>query len=1372
MIGQTVGHYEVEARLGGGGMGVVYRARDRKLGRLVALKFLSPHLVASERAKQRFLTEARAASALDHPAIATVHAIEETPAGDLYIVMAYYEGETVAARVHRSGAVRVGQALDLAIQAGEGLARAHDQGIVHRDVKPANLMITGEGRVKVLDFGLAKVEDVSLTDAGTTVGTPAYMSPEQARGGTIDYRSDIWSLGVVLYELLTGRLPFPADTRERVVDAILHGRPAPPSALAPVPPELEAVVLRALSRDPADRQRSMAALVEELKAVRDGRLGESSADTLVQPDSATRTAGAPGTAGPPRTAAGSAPAMPSGERRFVTVLACDLADVLALSEGLDPEELQGVLARCHDIGTAAVRALDGHVAKAEEGRVVGTFGYPVAHEDDAQRAVRAALAIAEALRAADSPRGPGDAPLVPRAGIHTGVVVVGDSRSTGSGLVGNVPAIAGRILDAAAPGTIVVSAGTRPLVERAYRLESAGEQHVPGLRKPLALSQVMGPSDATSSGSSPVLLTPLVGRDEDVALVLARFELVRDGQGQVVLVTGEAGIGKSRLLQEVRERLKGEPLVALECRASPFYTDDALHPITEMLSRVAGLAEGQDAAEQRARLARVLETLGAGPEAFELLAEALSLPGDAPPLDLTPQKRKQKTTEALVRLVLAAAEHRPVLLAVEDLHWLDPSSDDVLGTLVRQCAGTAVLVFATARPGTTPAWAGEDHVTRLALRRLTRKQTESLVARVAGASDLPPAVLEQVLGRTDGIPLFAEELTRALLDVARTDAEGRKPSAESLAALVPATLQESLAARLDRLGPAKATAQLASVLGREFPLVWLEAVSPLSAEALRRDLSALVDAGLLQSRGHAPATSYAFKHALVQEAAYASLLKATRVQYHDRVASALETRFPQTAAAEPHLVAHHHAEAGHVVEAALWWSRAADRAAGRFASREAVASLGKALGLVATLPAGPERDGRELALQMGLCTHLPSVYGYAHDETERAYRRAAELCDGFGLLAQNFWVHHGLWAFHFVRAQLARARERAAQLETLARERGDALSVLDGHYAVGVTLAFLGDQEASLGHLEQGMAADAADVSRAPSYLAGMEIGVTTPAYSVMPLWLLGRADAALERARRAAEKARAGGHPLTLAFALNYVVWTHLHRGEAVLAREHAQELVALSVEHGLFFAPLGGVLLGWALDQASPLVPAWYAPSAGESSAPAPGGEGLESVLGGVQFYKATGSRVNMTHMLSLVGLAHACRGQWAPARAALDEALAFAAETGETWWTSELWRLSGEVALAAAGERGAAAEGAAREAVRREAEAAFLRAREIASTQGALALELRAATSLARLCRDAGQMAAAREIVAPVLARFDEGHATGDLVAARALLDAGTS
>jgi predicted ATPase len=450
-----------------------------------------------------------------------------------------------------------------------------------------------------------------------------------------------------------------------------------------------------------------------------------------------------------------------------------------------------------------------------------------------------------------------------------------------------------------------------------------------------------------------------------------------------------------------------------------------------------------------------------------------------------------------------------------------------------------------------------------------------------------------------------------------------------------------------------------------------------------------------------------------------------------------------------------------VAEAVGWWSRAAERAGARFASREAAANLTKALDLLKTLPESPERAGQELALQMCLCAHLPSVYGYAHDETEKAYLRAAELCDGFGLVAQNFWVHHGLWAFHFVRAQLAQARERARTLEALARERGDTLSVLDGHYAQGVTLAFLGDQQAALDHLERGIGADAAEPSRPPSYHAGMEIGVTTPSYSVMPLWLLGRPDAAAERALRAAEKARAVGHPLTHAFALNFVAWTHLHRGEAALAAERARELVALSVEHGLFFAPLGGVLLGWALDQAAPIVGAWHAPAPGAPAGAPPAAEGLQSVVGGLQFYRATGSRVNLTHMLSLLALAHARRGQWGEARAALDEALAFADETGETWWTSELWRLTGEVALAAAGDPSPAA-------ARAEAEAAFLRARDIAAAQRALALELRAATSLARLCRLAGRPAAAREVVAPVLARFTEGHATGDLIAARALVD----
>jgi serine/threonine protein kinase len=420
MIGQTIGHYEIEERLGGGGMGVVYRARDRKLGRAVALKFLSSHLVASERAKQRFIAEARAASALDHPSIATIHAIEETSDGELYIVMAYYEGETVAALLARRGAIPVGQAIEVALQAAEGLARAHASGIVHRDVKPANLMLTPEGRVKVLDFGLAKVEDMRLTDAGTTLGTPAYMSPEQARGSQLDQRTDVWSLGVVLYEMLTGRLPFTGEHRDQVLDAVRNADPAPPSRWTSVPPDLEAVVLRALSRSPGARQPSMAVLLAELRAVRDGRLGASSADTLVRPGSSTER-GAPTSLPTDRSTS------PSGERRLVSVLACDVADILSLSEDTDPEELREVLARCHETGAAVVRGLEGHLAKAEEGRLVAYFGYPVAHEDDAQRAVRAGMAIVTELARPESPRGAAPTPLLPRAAVHTGLMVAGDT---------------------------------------------------------------------------------------------------------------------------------------------------------------------------------------------------------------------------------------------------------------------------------------------------------------------------------------------------------------------------------------------------------------------------------------------------------------------------------------------------------------------------------------------------------------------------------------------------------------------------------------------------------------------------------------------------------------------------------------------------------------------------------------------------------------------------------------------------------------------------------------------------------------------------------------------------------------------------------
>jgi class 3 adenylate cyclase/tetratricopeptide (TPR) repeat protein len=1356
MIGQTVGHYEVEERLGGGGMGVVYRARDLKLGRAVALKFLSPHLVTSDRAKQRFIAEARAASALDHPAIATIHAIEETKDGELYIVMAYYEGETIAARLARRGAIPVGPTLELALQAADGLARAHEQGVVHRDVKPANLMVTAEERVKVLDFGLAKVEDVRLTDAGTTLGTPAYMSPEQARGSRVDHRTDIWSFGVVLYEMLTARLPFAGEERDKVLDAVLHADAEPPSRFTSVPPELDAVVLRALSRAPGARHPTMAALASELRALRKTRLGATSADTLVNPVS---TGAAPGT----KASAGSAAATtPSGERRFVTVLACDVAEILSLSEGLDPEELREVLERCHELGARVVRGLEGHLAKAEEGRLVAYFGYPVAHEDDAQRAVRAALAIADALARHDAPRGPKGAPLSPRSAIHTGLMVAGDARASGAGLVGNAPAIATRLLESARAGAVVVSADARPLVERLYELEPAGEQSLPGMTRPVTLARVVRESAAETTGIARAALTPLVGRQEDLALLVARFELAREGHGQALLVTGEPGIGKSRLLVELNQRLRDEPHLLLECRSSPYHTSDALHPLVDMLSRLAGLEESHTPEQKRERLANALEPAGATPETVALLADALSLPADAArsPLELSPQKRKRKTLEALLQLVLGAAARKPVLLVAEDLHWLDPSSDEVLDALVRQSTGAAVLVIATARPGTSPAWADEEHVTRLALRRLSRMQVEHLVERIAGRGVLPGAIVEQVLSRTDGIPLFAEELTRAVCDAVAAQQGGGSALPASLASVVPATLQESLAARLDRLGPVKGTAQLAAVLGREFPLVWLEAVSPLAPEALRAEVEKLVESGLLQPRGPAPSASFLFKHALVQEAAYASLLKTTRQQYHERTARALEERFPETAAAQPHLLAHHHTEAGHAPVAIGWWARAAQRAGERFASREAVASLRRALELLPTLPEGAERDAQELGLQMGLCALLPSVSGYTSAETEQAYLRAQELCDRAGRVAENFFVHHGLWAFHLVCGRLAGALERARALHEAAGERGDTLSILDGHYALGCTLADVGEPEAALRHLEAGMAADAAEPGRHPSYHAGMELGITTPSFSVMLLFLLGRPDAALERARRTADKARALGHPLSLAFALYYVAWAHMHRGEATRAAETAREIVKLSEEHGLFFGPLGAAMLGWALDQEASLVAAWRAPRLSAAEASPAADEDFDRVATSLRLYRASGALLNVPFMLWLVALGHARRRRFADARASVEEALRIAADTGETWWDAELLRLGGELALAAAGA------GAALAAARGEAAAAFRRAGEVAASQKSLSLELRAAASLARLRKDEGRRDEARAALAPVLARFGEGRASGDLVAAQAL------
>ncbi|MFN8090989.1 MAG: protein kinase [Vicinamibacteria bacterium] len=1277
MIGQTISHYHVVERLGGGGMGVVYKARDQKLDRFVALKFLSAHLLGSDTARRRFLAEARAASALDHPNIATVHAIEETTDGDVFIVMAHYEGQTLAQRI-AAGPLPPAVAIDVAIQAGEGLARAHERGIVHRDVKPANLILASGGLVKVLDFGLAKVADLRLTDAGTTLGTPVYMSPEQTRGEAVDHRTDVWSLGVVLYEMLSGRLPFDGEDRQAVCDAILRGSPAPLRPLAGSP-ELPAVVSRALARSPGERYASMLDFVLALRLARGDDRDGSLLETAPQQQATTGVA--------------PAPVPSSGERRQVTVLAAELADYLPLSMRLDPEELQEKVGAFRDAAIAAVRAFDGHVAAAEEGRVVAWFGYPVAHEDDAHRAARAAR---RAL-ASDAGRG--------RAALHTGLVVVGDSRATGgvAPIVGNVPAIAARLLDAAPAGSVVASAETRRLLEGLFDLEAAGEHAVAGLAQPLPVFRVVRESGAQSRAEAARRAgrAPVVGRDHEIALVLQRFELAREGEGQAVLVVGEPGIGKSRLLLEVGDRVGSGDALRIELHGSPYFADDALHPVTASLARAAALDDAPSPEEGRTRLDAWLSPAGLDAETTDLLAAALSLPvAEASPIHrLAPQRRPARTLEAFAALALGLAARRPLLLVVEDAHWLDPTSLELLDRVVGACASAALLVLVSARPGFAPSWAQAEPVTRIPLGRLPRKHAQALVAGVSGASRLSPALVEQVLARTDGVPLFAEELTRALV-------EADHPSG----AAIPATLQESLAARLDRLGGAKATAQLASVVGREFPLPWLEAVAPVEAPRLREELKRLVEAGLVQLRGAGAAATGAFKHALVQEAAYASLLKPARQQHHERLARVLEERFPQTAAAEPGLVARHWAEAGQALPAIAWWEKAAGQAASRFASREAAAAFRHALAQVEQLPAGPERFGRELQLQMGLCAALPSVAGFAAPEVAEAWARAKALCDGAGPVRELFWVHHGLWAYDVTTGRFVEALARAEQLAALAEGAPERILALDGAYARGVTLACLGRPAESLAALERAVAVDEADPGRAPVLVPGLEVGVCSAAFRATPLWLLGRPDEALARASDAARRARELGHPLTLAYALYYVAWARLLRGEAPEAVAVAQELCALSEEHALFFGALGGTLLGAALDAAGSGGAPWRA------GLPLPPSSGLEAAAAGVAAYRAMGFRMNLPFGLGLLADAQARRGRLDEARATLAEALAEAAATGESWWAPELQRLRAEVALAA-GDR-ASCEEALRAAV------------AAARAQGSVALERRAAEGLDRL------------------------------------------
>jgi len=680
---------------------------------------------------------------------------------------------------------------------------------------------------------------------------------------------------------------------------------------------------------------------------------------------------------------------------------CDLVGSTALSGTLDPEDMREIVRAYQEACAEVIHSFEGHIAQYLGDGLLVYFGYPRAHEDDAQRAVRAALGIAHAMELLNVRlRRERDARLAVRVGIHTGLVVVGE---IGSGTkqerlaLGETPNLAARLQTIAEPDTVVISAATHRLIERWFACRELGLHTAKGVAMPLQVYRVLNEREAVPRGfEASTGLTALVGRSQEMGLLLERWEQVKDGFGQVALLSGEAGIGKSRLLRELRERVANEPHIRWECRCSPYHQESALYPVIELFQRALEFARDDPPEDKLRKIEDGLRRYGLrDPEAVSLWAALLSvpLPAGFPPLNLTPQRQKQKTFEAVLGLLLALAAQQPVLFLIEDLHWVDPSTLELLNLVVEQAPTFRVLVLLTFRPDFRPPWAQRAHVAYLTLNRLTRRQTELMVGRAAGGKGLPVAVVQEIVAKTDGVPLFVEELTKMVLESgllreqdARFELTGPLPPLA-----IPATLQDSLMARLDRLATVKDVAQLAAALGRSFSYEVLRAVASVDATTLTQSLTTLVGAEFLYQRGVPPQATYMFKHVLIQDTAYQSLLKSRRQQVHQRIAQTLVENFSETVQTQPELLAHHYAEAGLAAEAVEYWRRAGERSIARSANVEAIAHLKKGLDVLKTLAESSERTARELTLQVALGSALSVSKGWGDPEAERAFTRARDV---------------------------------------------------------------------------------------------------------------------------------------------------------------------------------------------------------------------------------------------------------------------------------------------------------------------------------------------------------------------------------------------
>jgi class 3 adenylate cyclase/predicted ATPase len=1021
------------------------------------------------------------------------------------------------------------------------------------------------------------------------------------------------------------------------------------------------------------------------------------------------------------------------ERRHLTVMLCDLVGSTALSARLDPEDMREVITAYQGACTRGVRNYEGFIAKFMGDGVMAYFGYPRAHEDEAERAVRASLDIIAAVRRLETR---GNA-LNVRVGIATGLVVVGDLIGEGASqeqaVVGETPNLAARLQALAEPGSVVVAASTRRLLGDLFKLRDLGRHAVKGLAEPVAAWVVEGLaySESRFDAVHAARMTGLAGRKDELDFLMERQRLAWKGQGQVVLISGEAGVGKSRVAASLSERLAGEPYTRLRYQCSPYHANSAFYPFIAQIERAAGF-EASDPPDRRLDKLEMLLAISASQVAAvaPLFATLLSIPTAAryPPLGLSPAQQRRKTLSAMLDQLEGLTRTQPVLQLFEDAHWADATSRELIDLEVERVRQLPVLLIITFRPEFEPPWAGLPNVSTLALGRLDRRHVQTIVDQLTGGRSLPAEVMEHIVIKTDGVPLFVEELTKTVLEAGFLveEADRFRLDGPLPALAIPATLHDSLMARLDRLAPVKEIAQIGAAIGREFSFPLLSAVVARDDAALKLALTQLEEAELVFRHGEPPEAVYSFKHALVQDAAYESLLKSRRQALHRRIAEVLRDRFPALAEKEPEVVAHHFTQAGLTDAAIEWQGRAGEQAIRRSAYVEAIAHLGKAITLAEGLTDEPAHRLRRLRLQVAYSNALIATRGHAAPEATAAFARAREIAARIDDAAERFPAYFGIWASTYVRGELALFQDVADTFLRDADSRPGSPEAGIAHRVFGSTCWYKGDFVGARAHLEQAVAAYDAERDQALAFRFVQEPGASAMLYLALVLWPLGEIDQACRLAEQAVALAAQNRHVPTL-------VWSHCHRlhfeairRDATRAMPHADALVSLSREHGLpYFLISGTFYQGWAR---------WHA---GDREA------GRAGMREGIAQFRDQGSVWFMPLFGALLAQAEGEVGRVEAGLAQIGDLQAEIERTGQHWFDAEVHRQRGELLLRRAP---ADPDGA---------ETAFMRAVNIAQSQQTRTFELRAALSLAKLHDAMGRRQLAIDVVAPALDGFDKGR-----------------